>query len=97
MYFSSQDVAEGIDKSVIGKALDGAKTSELVEVLKTLNDNVARLACAQITLANELHLIREQYIPDVGDVMDPYDIVLEEAKLTRKEGMPVMYGKPSEE
>ena len=65
---------------------------ELAEILRTLNDNVARLAVAQIAAADEMHMIRRAMEGDPGDYDDPYANALNNAGILPDDGDPVMFG-----
>lgn len=65
---------------------------ELAEILRTLNDNVARLAAAQIAAADELHMIRRAMEGNPGDYDDPYANALNNAGISPGDGDPVMFG-----
>lgn len=65
---------------------------QVLEALKTLNDNVARLAIAQIAIADELHMIRRATEGDPGAYDDPYANALTNAELPEESGQPVMFG-----
>lgn len=64
----------------------------LESVLKTLNDNVARLALAQIAIADELHMIRRVMEGEPCSYDDPYTNAIENAELLHADRDPVMYG-----
>lgn len=65
---------------------------QVLEALRTLNDNVARLAIAQIAIADELHMIRRSMEGDPGAYDDPYANALMNAELPEESGQPVMFG-----
>lgn len=65
---------------------------ELAEILRTLNDNVARLVVAQIAAVDELHIIRRAMEGDPGSYNDPYANALNNAGVSPDDGDPVMFG-----
>lgn len=62
------------------------------EILKSINDNLARLATAQIAIADELHMIRRAVEGHPGDYEDPYENALVNAGVSPEDRDPVFFG-----